>query len=101
MLFRRSTPPRHPPLRQRFHFQPSPPIEAVFLRPKFMNTQFRQSYRPKQAAEYLGIGVATFWRWAKERQDFPKMIRLSARCTVVDRSQLVAWRDAQAVKVGA
>ena len=58
-----------------------------------------KNYRPKQAAEYLGIGVATFWRWAKERQDFPKMIRLSARCTVVDGEQLVAWRDAQAAKV--
>jgi len=54
-----------------------------------------QNYRPKQAAEYLGIGVATFWRWAKERPDFPKMIRLSARCTVVDGDQLIAWRDAQ------
>ena len=49
--------------------------------------------------EFLGIGVATFWRWAKERHDFPKMIRLSARCTVVDGEQLVAWRDAQAAKV--
>ena len=57
-----------------------------------------KSYRPKQAAEYLGIGVATFWRWTKERHDFPKMIRLSARCTVVDGDQLVAWRDAQGSK---
>jgi prophage regulatory protein len=56
-------------------------------------------FRPKQAAEFLGIGVATFWRWAKERHDFPKMIRLSARCTVVDGDQLIAWRDAQATKV--
>lgn len=54
-----------------------------------------QSYRPKQAAELLGIGVATLWRWAKERADFPKAIRLSARCTVFDGNALVAWRDAQ------
>jgi len=54
-----------------------------------------KSYRPKQAAAYLGIGVATFWRWASERADFPKLIRLSARCTVVDSDALVAWRDAQ------
>jgi prophage regulatory protein len=58
-----------------------------------------KSYRPKHAAEFLGIGRATFWRWAKERADFPKMIRLSPRCTVVDGDQLVAWRDAQAAKV--
>jgi prophage regulatory protein len=55
-----------------------------------------QSYRPKQAAEFLGIGVATYWRWAKERNDFPKLIRLSARCTVVDGEELRAWRDLQA-----
>ena len=54
-----------------------------------------KSYRPKQAAEFLGIGVATFWRWASERSDFPKMIRLSARCTVIDGDELIAWRDAQ------
>jgi predicted DNA-binding transcriptional regulator AlpA len=58
-----------------------------------------KNYRPKQAAEYLSVGVATFWRWSKERDDFPKLIRLSARCTVVDGDQLVAWRDAQAAKV--
>ena len=72
-----------------------PLTEAVFFRPKSM----KKSFRPKQAAEFLGIGVATFWRWAKERHDFPKMIRLSARCTVIDGDQLVAWRDAQAEKV--
>ena len=63
-----------------------------------MNKSFRQSYRPKQAAEFLGIGVATVWRWIKERPDFPRPIRLSARCTVIDGAQLVAWRDAQAGK---
>lgn len=58
-----------------------------------------KSFRPKQAAAFLGIGVATYWRWAKERADFPALIRLSARCTVVDGDQLIAWRDAQAKKV--
>jgi len=56
-----------------------------------------QSYRPKQAAELLGIGVATLWRWSKERADFPKPIRLSARCTVFDGVALLAWRDAQRI----
>lgn len=54
-----------------------------------------QSFRPKKAAEFLGIGNATLWRWAKERADFPKPRRLSARCTVFDSSELMAWRDAQ------
>jgi prophage regulatory protein len=54
-----------------------------------------QSYRPKQAAELLGIGTATLWRWIKERPDFPRPIRLSARCTVIPGEKLIAWRDAQ------
>ena len=54
-----------------------------------------QSYRPRQAAELLGIAPATLWRWIKERPDFPKPKRLSARCTVLDGSELIAWRDAQ------
>lgn len=54
-----------------------------------------KSVRPKDAAPLLGIGVATFWRYAKERHDFPKPRRLSARCTVFDIDELLAWRDAQ------
>lgn len=56
------------------------------------------SCRPAQAAELLGIGRATLWRWAKERHDFPRPRRLSGRCTVFDREELLAWRDAQAQK---
>ena len=55
----------------------------------------RQSLRPKQAAQMLGIGIATYWRWVKEKPDFPKPIRLSPRCSVTDLSLLIAWRDAQ------
>jgi len=77
-------------------FRPfSAPAEVLFLRPKIMKTT---SYRPKQAAELLGVGIATIWRWSKERSDFPKPIRLSQRCTVFDAEQLVAWRDAQGAK---
>jgi prophage regulatory protein len=54
-----------------------------------------QSVRPKQGAALLGIGIATFWRWNKERHDFPKPRKLSARCTVFDAGELIAWRDAQ------
>lgn len=54
-----------------------------------------QSLRPKQAAALLGIGVATFWRWLKDRPDMPKPRKLSPRCTVFDAAELIAWRDAQ------
>lgn len=57
-----------------------------------------QSLRPRQAAEFLGIGRATLWRWAKERADFPRPLHLSARCTIFDADALKAWRDAQGGK---
>ena len=60
-----------------------------------MNLSTSQSARPKDGAAILGVGVSTFWRWAKERADFPKARKLSSRCTVFDVSELVAWRDAQ------
>jgi prophage regulatory protein len=56
------------------------------------------SLRPRQAAQFLGIGESTFWRWAKERHDFPKPIKLGPRTTVWPLDKLAAWRDAQAIK---
>lgn len=56
------------------------------------------SLRPKQTAEFLGVGHVTLWRWSRERGDFPKAIRLSSRCTVFQLDQLVAWRDAKVGK---
>ena len=55
------------------------------------------SLRPAQAAAFLGIGRATLWRWSRDRPDFPKPRRLSARCTVFDQAELTAWRDLQTV----
>lgn len=55
--------------------------------------------RPNEAANMLGVSRATFWRWAKERDDFPKLRRLSARCTVVDTAELIAWRDRDIAEV--
>lgn len=60
-----------------------------------MNSHKAQSLRPKQGAEFLGVGITTFWRWVATRQDFPKGRKLSARCTVFDADELKAWRDAQ------
>ena len=54
-----------------------------------------QSLRPKDAAAFLGIGVSTLWRWQNERADMPKARRLSERCSVFDRDELTAWRNAQ------
>ena len=57
--------------------------------------RYPPSSRPKQGAELLGVSLPTFWRWAAEKQDFPKGRRLSARCTVFDTCELIAWRDSK------
>lgn len=63
-------------------------------RPQFTQKHPR-SLRVRQAArEVLGVSPATFWRYAK-RDGFPKLRKLSSRCTVVDLDELIAWRDAQ------
>jgi prophage regulatory protein len=51
--------------------------------------------RPQAAATLLGVARATILRWAKDRTDFPRPRRLSARCTIFDEGELIAWRDAQ------
>ena len=53
------------------------------------------SLRPRQAALFLGISTATLWRWHAQRADMPRARRLSARCSVFDREELISWRDAQ------
>lgn len=70
---------------------------GLFLR-VHMTSLHTRSARPKQAAEFLGIGQSTLWRWAKERRDFPKPRRLGLRTTVFDLGELLAWRDAQSSK---
>lgn len=52
------------------------------------------SLRPQQAAQYLGVSIATLWRYAK-RPDFPRARRLSQRCTVFDSDEIRQWRDSQ------
>ncbi|MEJ5126504.1 AlpA family phage regulatory protein [Comamonas sp. MYb21] len=56
--------------------------------------QINSSIRPKAAAEFLGIGVSTLWRWSKDRSDFPKARKLGPRCTVFSIIELQNWRDA-------
>jgi predicted DNA-binding transcriptional regulator AlpA len=65
------------------------------VRAAAQNTPFGTSARPRAAAEFLGIGLSTFWRWAANRSDFPKGRALSSRVRVFDLNELAAWRDAQ------
>jgi predicted DNA-binding transcriptional regulator AlpA len=47
-----------------------------------------KNLRPKQAAAALGIGLSTFWLKSKTDPDFPPVIRLSERCSVVTEESL-------------
>ncbi|SPR99316.1 helix-turn-helix transcriptional regulator [Cupriavidus taiwanensis] len=64
------------------------------------NTQ-SPSLRPRKAAEFLGIGVSTLWRWVNTQPGFPKPISLSERTTVFIEGDLAAWRDKQAKAMAA
>ncbi len=57
--------------------------------------RYPPSVRPKQGAELLGVSLPTFWRWAAKTPGFPKGRRLSARCTIFDVAELIAWRDSK------
>lgn len=45
-----------------------------------------KQYRPKKAAEYLGIGLSTFWLFVKQGKIETK--KLSERITVVSEDEL-------------
>lgn len=55
--------------------------------------------RAKFAAQLLGCGESTFWRYCKIDPTFPRPRRVSSRMTVWDQSELLAWRDAKMVHV--
>ncbi len=50
-----------------------------------------KNLRPRQAADALGISETTFWARAKDDPDFPPLIRLTARCTVVREQDLIDY----------
>ncbi len=59
-----------------------------------------KNLRPRQGADAIGVGLSTFWRLASTDPDFPQLIRLSPRCTVVREADLQAYMDLKAAKAG-
>lgn len=57
-----------------------------------------KNLRPRQAADALGIGLSTFWLKARTDPDFPPLIQLGPKATVVREADLEAYieRKAQA-----
>jgi predicted site-specific integrase-resolvase len=46
----------------------------------------KQGYRPKQAADYLGISLSSFWNYVRAGK--LHTIKLSANITVVTKTEL-------------
>lgn len=46
--------------------------------------------RPKQAASFLSLSLATLWR-LQQQNDFPKKIQLSAKAVGWFEKDIVAW----------
>lgn len=55
-----------------------------------------KNLRPRQAAEALGIGLSTFWLKAKTDPDFPPLISLGPKATVVREADLEAYVERKA-----
>lgn len=54
-----------------------------------------QILRPKDAAERLGISLSSLYRWAKDRPDFPRIIKLGPRTSGWRVEDLDAWLSTQ------
>ena len=48
-----------------------------------------------QGARMTGVAESTWWEWARTIPDFPKSIRISARCTRWDKAEIEAWLESR------
>lgn len=48
-----------------------------------------------QGAKMTGVAESTWWEWARTIPDFPKSIRISARCTRWDKAEIEAWLESR------
>ncbi|MBA2964990.1 MULTISPECIES: helix-turn-helix transcriptional regulator [Ramlibacter] len=55
-----------------------------------------KNLRPREAAQALGIGLSTFWLKAKTDPDFPQLISLGPKATVVREADLEAYVEKKA-----
>ena len=50
-----------------------------------------------QGSLATGVAESTWWEWARTIPDFPKPIRISARCTRWDEAEIEAWLESRRV----
>ena len=55
-----------------------------------------KNLRPREAAKALGIGLSTFWLKAKTDPNFPQLISLGPKATVVREADLEAYIEKKA-----
>ena len=55
-----------------------------------------KNLRPREAAKALGIGLSTFWSKAKTDPQFPLLISIGPKSTVVRESDLEAYVEKRA-----
>lgn len=53
------------------------------------------AYRPKEAAQYLGVSRSKFYELASTEAGFPRKIRYSSKCVVYLREDLYAWIESK------
>lgn len=57
--------------------------------------------RPAEAARFIGAGLSTLWRYAKQDPTFPTRVKLSSRLTLFRRVDLERWVESRHVEGGA
>lgn len=51
----------------------------------------------KQVSAHYSVGIATIWRWSRDRDDFPKPVKLGDNCTRWRLADLEAWEEKREV----
>lgn len=51
----------------------------------------------KQVSARYEVGIATIWRWSRDRDDFPKPKKLGDNCTRWRLADLEQWEDEREV----
>lgn len=47
--------------------------------------------RPRECARYLGVSIASFWRFVKNDPTFPRTFKITAQATAVKKAEVDAW----------
>lgn len=50
-----------------------------------------------QGAKLTGVAESTWWDWSRVFPDFPRPIRISARCTRWDKAEVETWLESRRV----